>query len=95
MASAILLGIICGVVGFLPLVASIVLTKKLPRAGVGVNMAITLLSLAISFAFFIAVILIYNDSFHDTILAFVGSAAVTLSIVAIGFGIYSQIKHKK
>lgn len=95
MSSAILLGAVSGIIGFLPLVVSIFLTKKLPRAGVGLNMAITLLCLAISFAFFLAVIFIYNDAHHDTIFAFVGSAAVSLSIVAIAFGIYSQIKHKK
>ena len=95
MAIAILLGIVAGIVGFLPLVASIYIMKRTRRAGVGTNMATTLLSLAISFIFYIAVIFIYKDAMPESVVPFVIAIALTLSIVAIGYGIYRNVQSKK
>ncbi len=95
MALAIILGIIVGIIGFLPLVASIYIMKRTRRAGVGTNMATTLLSLVISFVFYIATILIYRDLSSDTAIAFAITIAITLSIVAIGYGIFKNIQTKK
>lgn len=95
MALTVLLGIIAGIVGFCPLVLSVWITKRTRRAGVGLNMATTLLGLAISFVFYIAIILIYKELQPDYVIAFVLTVAVTLSIVAIGYGIYRNIQFKK
>ena len=93
MAIAIGLGILVGAIGFLPLVVALKLSRKAISAGIGPNVAIVLLSILISLAFYVAMILIFNDVNHDRIVPFVLGAALTLIIVAIGFGIYSQIKH--
>ena len=92
MAIAIWLGILVGAIGFLPLVVALKLSKKAISAGIGPNVAIVLLSILISLAFYIAMILVFNDVNHDRIAPFVLSVALTLIIVAIGFGIYSQVK---
>ena len=94
MAIAIGLGVLVGAVGFVPLIIALKLSRKAISAGLGPNVAIVILSIVISLAFYIAMILIFNDANHDKIVPFVLSAAITLIIVAIGYGIYSQVKHK-
>jgi hypothetical protein len=94
MAIAIGLGFLVGAVGFVPLIIALKLSRKAISAGLGPNVAIVILSIVISLAFYLAMILIFNDANHDKIVPFVLSAAITLIIVAIGYGIYSQVKHR-
>lgn len=92
MLFAILIGIIVGIIGFLPLAISLYINKKIVRASTFIRMATTLLCLAISFAILIASMFIFNDYSHSYVVPFVLSVAITLSIVAIAFGIFVQIR---
>lgn len=92
MALAIIFGIVVGAVGFIPLVIALKLTRKAIGAGIGPNVAIVLLCLFVSLGFYIAMIFIFNDMNHDYIVPFVVSTALMLSVTAIGYGIYTQVK---
>lgn len=93
MAIAILIGILIGIVGFLPLLGALKISKKIVATRTGLNAAVMIFSILLSLAIMIVSILIFNDLNHSNILPFVLSAAITLIITAIGFGIWFQIKH--
>ncbi len=93
MAIAILIGILIGIVGFLPLLGALKISKKIDATRTGLNAAVMIFSILISLAILIVSMLIFNDINHSNILPFVLSAAITLIISAIGFGIWFQIKH--
>lgn len=93
MAIAILIGILIGIVGFLPLFGALKISKKIVATRTGLNAAVMIFSILISLAIMIVSMLIFNDLNHSNILPFVLSAAITLIITAIGFGIWFQIKH--
>lgn len=93
MAIAILIGILIGIVGFLPLLGALKISKKIVATRTGLNAAVMIFSILISLAIMIVSMLIFNDMNHSNILPFVLSAAITLIITAIGFGIWFQIKH--
>ncbi|WP_079536279.1 hypothetical protein [Phoenicibacter congonensis] len=93
MAIAILIGILIGIVGFLPLLGALKISKKIVATRTGLNAAVMIFSILISLAIMIVSMLIFNDLNHSNILPFVLSAAITLIITAIGFGIWFQIKH--
>ena len=91
---AIILGLICGAVGFVPFIVALRLSRKASKAGVGASMGVVLLGLAISFIFLIACMLTVNELFHDVVVMFVVFSAIGLSISAIAYGIYFNVKHK-
>lgn len=93
MAIAILIGILIGIVGFLPLLGALKISKKIVATRTGLNAAVMIFSILISLVIMIVSMLIFNDLNHSNILPFVLSAAITLIITAIGFGIWFQIKH--
>lgn len=93
MAIAILIGILIGIVGFLPLLGALKISKKIVATRTGLNAAVMIFSILISLAIMIVSMLIFNDLNHSNVLPFVLSAAITLIITAIGFGIWFQIKH--
>lgn len=93
MAIAILIGILIGIVGFLPLLGALKISKKIVATRTGLNAAVMIFSILLSLAIMIVSVLIFNDLNHSNILPFVLSAAITLIITAIGFGIWFQIKH--
>lgn len=93
MAIAILIGILIGIVGFLPLLGALKISKRIVATRTGLNAAVMIFSILISLAIMIVSMLIFNDLNHSNILPFVLSAAITLIITAIGFGIWFQIKH--
>lgn len=93
MAIAILIGILIGIVGFLPLLGALKISKKIVATRTGLNAAVMIFSILISLAIMIVSMLIFNDLNHSNILPFVLSAAITLIVTAIGFGIWFQIKH--
>lgn len=93
MAIAILIGILIGIVGFLPLLGALKISKKIVATRTGLNAAVMIFSILISLAIMIVSMLIFNDLNHSNILPFVLSAAITLIITAISFGIWFQIKH--
>lgn len=93
MAIAILIGILIGIVGFLPLLGALKISKKIVATRTGLNAAVMIFSILISLAIMIVSMLIFNELNHSNILPFVLSAAITLIITAIGFGIWFQIKH--
>lgn len=93
MAIAILIGILIGIVGFLPLLGALKISKIIVATRTGLNAAVMIFSILISLAIMIVSMLIFNDLNHSNILPFVLSAAITLIITAIGFGIWFQIKH--
>lgn len=92
MLFSILLGFCLGIIGFIPLIVALRISRKAILSGLGASVGVVLLCIAISICLFIACILVFNDMHHDLIVPFVLSAAITLSIFAIGYGLYVQIK---
>lgn len=90
----ILLGLVCGIIGFIPFVVALKLSRKAQKAGVGASMGVVLLGLAVSFIFLIACMLTVNDLYHDSVVMFVIFCAIGLSLSALSYGIYFNIKHK-
>lgn len=91
---AILLGLVCGIIGFIPLLIALRISRKAIKAGLGASMGVVLLGLAISFVILIAAMLTVNDLYHDSVVIFVVFCAIGLSISAISYGIYSQVTRK-
>ena len=86
-----ILAIICGalavVVGFLPLLVGLNMTKKVTATSNFGHMSILILSLVVSFALMFAFAIICVLVARDVALFFVLAEAVVLSVTAIVFGV--------
>ena len=89
MALAIVLGVLSGFAGFLPLYAGLRLTRRTVRAGLVGSMGVLLIGLLVSFVliFMLAIVCIAIDRALG--LPFVVAEVIGLSAVAIGYGIRS------
>lgn len=92
MAVAILLGILIGVVGFLPLVFALRITRRAYRAGIGANVAIVLLCLFISLAFYVASLLIFKEANPNYLVAFAITIVFSLITCAIASVLFVKFK---
>jgi hypothetical protein len=92
MAISILIGILIGVIGFLPLVFAMFLIKRSYRGGVGASVAIVLLCLFVSLAFYIASILIFREANPGGLAPFAITIVFVLVACAIASAIYIKIK---
>ena len=92
MAAAIILGLLSGVLGFLPLFVGLRMTKKVTETGNFGHMAILMLALLISFALLFACAIACVMLARDLALHFALSEAVGLCLVTIGFGISRVVR---
>lgn len=92
MAAAIILGLLAGVMGFVPLFIGLRMTKKVTETSNFGHMAILMLALLISFVILFATAIVCINVARDLVLYFVLSEAVGLCVVTIGFGISRVVR---
>lgn len=92
MIVAVLLGVIAGLVGFVPLVVGLRLTRRTVSAGVAGSMMVLLLGLLVSFIllFLGAVLFIAYDK--SLAFPFVLAEVIALCAVAIGYGVAKMVR---
>lgn len=95
MVLAIILGLLSGVVGFIPLVIALARTKHNPQTGNFAPMAKLLLGLFASFAVLIICAILFIAFDKPSGLPFALAEALALSISAIAYGIHSHKVRKK
>lgn len=92
MVIAILLGIVSGIVGFMPLLVGLKLTKRSTHAGVGGSMFLLIVGLIVSFVLlFVFAVLCININ-RPLALPFVLAEVVALCVTAIGYGVWSVLR---
>ena len=92
MAAAIILGLLSGILGFVPLAVGLHMTKKVTETSNFGHMAILMLALLISFVLLFAVAVACVMVARDIVLYFVLSEAIGLCLVTIGFGISRVVR---
>lgn len=92
MAGAIALGALAGVVGFIPLVIGLHLTKYATATSNFGHMSILIIALIVSFALMFAFAFVCITFARDFAMPFVLAEAVALSVVAIAFGIARLVR---
>ena len=92
MVLAILLGILAGLVGFVPLVLALRLTKRTVHGGTAASMIVLLLGLAVSFAALFAFAALFFGFDHDNGIAFLLAEVVALSAAAVGFAMLQMLR---
>lgn len=90
MVAAILCGVIAGVVGFLPLLVGLRLTRKVTATSNFGHMSILIISLIISFVIMFACAIACVQLARDVAMPFVLAEAVALSVTAVVFGVIRQ-----
>lgn len=90
---AVLCGLLSGVVGFLPLLVGLRMTKKVTATSNFGYMSILIISLVISFIVMFALAIICVNVARDYAMPFVLAEAVALSLVAIVFG-FKRLRSK-
>lgn len=92
MAAAIILGLLAGALGFVPLLIGLRMTKKVTETSNFGHMAILMLALLISFVILFVTAIVCINVARDLVLYFVLSEAVGLCVVTIGFGISRVVR---
>lgn len=87
MIIAVVCGLLAGIVGFVPLLIGLRLTKKVTSTSNFGHMSILIISLVASFVVMFALAILCVAVARDFAMPFVLSEAVALSITAIAFGI--------
>ncbi len=95
MAAAIVCGALAGIIGFLPLIAGLRMTRKVTATSNFGHMSILLLSLIISFVLMFAFAIICVNVARDVAMPFVLAEAVALSVFAIAFGVKRTLTGKE
>ncbi|MCI9129947.1 MAG: hypothetical protein HFJ65_06545 [Eggerthellaceae bacterium] len=95
MVAAIVCGALAGLVGFLPLVVGLRMTRKVTATSNFGHMSILLISLIISFALMFLFAIACVNLARDVAMPFVLAEAVALSVVAIVFGVRRTLGSKK
>lgn len=95
MVQASILGIVSGILGFIPLVIAFLMTKRNPSSKNFAPMAKLILGLISSFVllFLLAILFVAFD--RDDSLFFVLAEAIALCASAIAYGIWSQKRDRK
>ena len=95
MIIAIVCGLLSGVVGFVPLLVGLNMTKKVTSTSNFGHMSILLISLVISFVVMFALAIACVAVARDYAMPFVLAEAVALSVVAIAFGVIRSKSNNK
>ena len=92
MFAAIALGIIAGALSFAPLVVSLRMTRKLASTSNFGNMSVLLIGVFVSLAILIVSAVACIKLARDLALPFVLAEGITLSVVAIGYGVAKMVR---
>ena len=92
---AIVCGLLSGVVGFMPLLVGLRMTKKVTATSNFGHMSILIISLIVSFVVMFALAMLCVAFARDYAMPFVLAEAVALSVVAIVFGIMRSKSNSK
>ncbi|WP_165061268.1 MULTISPECIES: hypothetical protein [unclassified Adlercreutzia] len=92
MVLAILLGVLAGLVGFVPLVIGLKLTKRTTHGGTAASMIVLMLGLVVSFALLFAFAALFFGYDHDRGIAFLLAEVLALSAAAIGFALWQMLR---
>lgn len=95
MVLALILGVLAGAIGFIPLVIALARTKHNPQTGNFAPMAKLLLGLFASFAVLVGCAILFVAFDKPDGLFFALAEALALSISAIAYGIHSHQVRKK
>lgn len=87
MIIAIICGLLSGVVGFLPLLVGLRLTRKVTSTSNFGHMSILIISLIVSFVIMFALAMLCVVLARDVAIPFVLAEAIALSVAAIVFGV--------
>lgn len=88
-------GLLAGVVGFLPLLVGLRMTKKVTSTSNFGHMSILIISLIVSFVVMFALAMLCVVVARDYAMPFVLAEAVALSVVAIVFGVMRSKSNSK
>lgn len=94
MAAAVLIGVLAGFIGFMPLLVGLRQTRKVTATSNFGHMSILLISLVISFALMFAFAIICVNVARDVAMPFVLAEALALSVTAIVFGVRRTLGSK-
>lgn len=89
---AILLGIVVGVLGFLPLVAGLRLTRQANAGSNMVSMSMLLLGVLVSMLVLALPLIIVVLNFRDLVFPFVLAEAIALVVAAIVYGVVKLVR---
>lgn len=89
---AILLGILVGVLGFLPLVGGLRLTRQTNAGNNMVSMSMLLLGLLVSMLVLAIPLIIVVLNFRDLVFPFVLAEAIALVVAAIVYGVVKLVR---
>lgn len=89
---AILLGIVVGVLGFLPLVGGLRLTRQANAGSNMVSMSMLLLGVIVSMLVLAIPLIIVVLNFRDLIFPFVLAEAIALVVAAIVYGVVKLVR---
>lgn len=92
MVLAILLGFVAGVLGFIPLVIALRMTRYTTHGGTAASMIVLLLGLAISFAILLGFAALFFNYDHDSGIVFLLVEVLALSASAIGYALWYLLK---
>ncbi len=92
MVLAVLLGIAAGLIGFIPLVIGLKLTKRTVHGGTAASMIVLLLGLVVSFALLFAFAVLFFGFDHDRGIAFLFAEVLSLSAAAIGYALWQMLR---
>lgn len=92
MVLAIVLGVVTGAVGFIPLVFGLRMTRRVTATSNLGHMGILLLTVFASFIILLGAAIACIMLARDFVLPFVLSEAVALVIVAIAFGVHKMLR---
>lgn len=92
---AIVCGLLSGVIGFMPLLVGLRLTRKVTATSNFGHMSILIISLIVSFIVMFALAMLCVAIARDFAMPFVLAEAVALSVVAIVFGIMRSKSNSK
>ena len=92
MILAIVLGAICGIVGFVPFIASLRLSRTVTSTSNFSHMAALLLGLLGSMAILFGAVIICAVVVRGVLVPFGAAEAIGLIVTAIGFGVYQTVR---
>lgn len=92
MVIAVLLGVVSGILAFAPLIFGLRMTRKVTQTSNFGHASILLLSILVSFVILAVTAFLCITFARDMVLGFVIAEALALSISAIVFGVYKQVR---
>ncbi|NGM17586.1 hypothetical protein [Xiamenia xianingshaonis] len=95
MVLSILAGIVTGVLGFLPLVGSLHLTRRINAGNNMVSMSTLLLGLVVSMLVLALPLVIVALQFRDVVIPFVFAEVIALVVTAITYGVMKLVRKEK